>query len=1376
MRKRFFSYLLISALPLLSACVQETPEQEEESISPVTGEGSEEGLVKLEFSAALEDESRTWLDGTTVKWRGTDKIAVIDKTSPYVHEFDNTDVDGGARCRFIGEAGNAESWTVVYPPSAFAKKTSGEDYENMFWLTYPSVQTAVRGSFANESYVTIASTTGKSFTMRPLSSLLKITLAYNNIKQIRVDANTSSDFAPSGTVRPLAGRFVVDITDPYAHPGHNGSREGIELNPPVGETTFPAGDYYIPIADLANYDPIKNIRLTFIRQDDETASRTKTGASFRFAPGEYTDFGTVDEGLSWEYYDIVFAVPGLDDHTTATNLRWPFASWKTSDDGSSWTEKADPSANLQALRSSLAWDIEGKLKDSGHPLRLHSVEAGGTGAKTEKLRYAENANGLYLSGHVGSYIEFPAMPNRHLLRVIVDYDGTSTEGGSPYMKGYSAAACPHIQTTAGVEADYTLTRDADGFCHDYNLYSTADGTAYRYVISHDLGTDWSGPRIQRIRLYYSKETRSLTLPEPTLSVISTTLRQHENTLTLTGADGAYDMGIVVRHALETAEPGAPEGHSYDRVIPVPVTPTVDGDTQTYVWSNSLPWSVTRTTDELSGGDPGLSEENEVYAYVRKFGCTTDPRLMAPGSSGEGWRTSVLTKIQRPSYDWTGTSSDLNYVYSSDTQVKLSATFTVTAGATQAYDYGFIYKEAAATDTPANWNYTKLDQNGATKDEITGYTLASGASQDISATLTGLTPGETYVYRPVAVQHMACKFGANQSDETPRYMYVARESTDDAVTLAGPVVTVTTAPEAHYFSATTGHVTTTAYMNVAHLDPALDNVGRFTSGYLYGAAGKIRTRTDSKKIGDGQHAAFIANGVFTGVLAYNTQHIYDGSGFSSSPLTGLPDEDDAAVNYRPYFAFVDGSGTEGVAYPARGDGYTLTCPTASASSGDYLWTGATSANLIGTIAVTDANCKLEIGYSTDGGSTWTRCTQDLAAGTQTISPATVAEGGQTVQFGVRRSGSSDESTWKPLDIVLEHPFSDVTTYSSSWYENRTTATIAGSFTTNKVASNNLVQYGFYYTEKDGTAHTYIYTAPSAAQAWYTIDITEGVSTAVTRDKRLLGWFFARLVGSTTVPTSHWTTENSARSGKQLMTHTWDASLGYAKRLYVNFNTNPRSVNSSVANPFLPMNDSEHYIDDLSVTYHTLCQDKKARVVSGAHNLDIEFHLTHGVSRAATSAVVSGACRNSSGQARMRVYAATKDDYILLPCPSNVKIARFVAWIWAKRLDTYWTADEASAHTYAFITSNQDSPTFVGPSYHTVYTTEAEFADEVASWDVSLREGYYPYADYHSQPLRLHFCGQSVAYGDAYSGILTDPDRSEIEIPGFWIDYCTDPSAP
>ncbi len=1372
MQKKVFVYLLACALPLLPACVRETPEQEEESISPITGEGSEEGR----------------LDGTAVKWRGTDKIAVIDNTSPYVHVFDNTDVGGGARCRFVGEAGDAASWPVVYPYSAFTRKGTDK-----FYVTFPAVQTAVTDGFANDSYITGVVATGKSFTMTPLCSMIKFTLAYKNIKQIFIEANLNSTF--TGTVRPLAGTFIVDVNhlDPDDiktgddHPEYSSGRSGITLNPPTGETTFPVGAYYVPIADFTSrYGNVVNMRLTFTRQDDQTASRSKTGANFSFERGKYTDFGTeaVDEGLSWEYYDIVFAVPGLDDHTTATNLRWPFASWKTSDDGSPWTEKADPSANLQSLRSSLAWDIEGKLKDSGHTLRLHSVAAGGTGTKTEKLRYAENANGLYLSGHVGSYIEFPAMPNRHLLRVIVDYDGTSTEGGSPYMKGYSAAACPHITTVAGVNADYTLTRDADGFCHDYNLYSTADNTAYRYVISHDLGTDWSGPRIQRIRLYYSKESRSLTLPEPTLSVISTTLRRYENTLTLTGADGAYDMGIVVRHALETADPDAPKGHSYDRVIPVPVTPTVVGTTQTYVWENSLPWSKMRDEDELSGGDPGLTEENEVYAYVRKFGCTTDPRTMNPteslGDSGDGWCTSVLTKIQRPSYDWSGTSSDLNYVYSSDTQVKLSATFTVTAGATQAYDYGFIYKTDAAADEPGNWNYTKLDQCGATKDEISGYTLASGANQSISATLTGLTPGTTYVYRPIVVQHMACKFDdgtSGESSETKDYKYVARASTGSQVTLAGPVVTVTTAPEAHYFSASTGHVTKTAYMSVAHLDPALYNVGRFTSGYLYGAAGKIRTRTDSKKIGDSQGETFPTTGIFTGVLAYNTQHIYDGSGYSSSPLTGLPDEDYASVNYRPYFAFVDGSGNEGVAYPASGDGYTLTCPVPSASGGDYLWQGATSADLKGTIAVTDANCKLEIGYSTDGGSTWTGITQDLAAGTQTISAATLAaEGPQTVKFGVRRSGSSDASTWKSLDIELEHPFSMVTTYSSSWYDNRTTATIAGSFTTNKVASNNLVEYGFYYTEINGTAHTStIYTAPSNAQDYYTINITDGVSTAVSRDKRLVGWFFARLVGSSSVPTSHWTTEDSARSGKQMMTHTWADNLGYAKRLYVNFNTNPRSVNSSATNPFLPMN-NVNYIDDLSVTYATLCQDKKARVVSGEEDLDIEFHLTHGVSTAAAHAVLSGACRNESGKGRMRVYAATKDDYILLPCPSDVKIARVVAWMWAKYLNTYWDPEEASAHTYAFFTSNQDSPAYVGPSYHTIYTTEDEFQDEVASWEASLKEANYSYSTYHGQPLRLHFCGQSVSLKTPYANITTNPDRSEIEIPGFWIDYCTDPSAP
>lgn len=1371
---RFF--LAAFSVFLLFSCQQETLEQQEEIVSPVTGEGSEEGLVKLEFSAALEDESRTWLDGTAVKWRGTDKIAVIDNTSPYVHVFDNTDVDGGARCRFIGEAGDAASWPVVYPYSAFTRKGTDK-----FYVTFPAVQTAVTGGFANDSYITGAVATGKSFTMTPLCSMIKFTLAYNNIKQIFIEANLNSTF--TGTVRPLAGTFIVDVNhlDPDDiktgddHPEYSSGRSGITLNPPAGETTFPAGDYYVPIADFTSrYGNVENMRLTFTRQDNETASRSITNAtgddSFAFERGKYTDFGmvAVDEGLSWEYYDIVFAVPGEGHHNDDTYLRWPFASWKASDDGDSWTDKADPTGNINALRTSIAWDIEGKLKDSGHTLRMHAETGNG-----EQLRYANQANGLYLNGHVGSYIEFPAMPNRHLMRVIVDYDATSASGGFPYMKGYSAAACPHIQTTGSADVDYTLTRDADGFYHDYNLYGTTDNTAYRYVISHDLERTWSGPRIQRIRLYYSKETRSLTLPEPTLSVISTTLRQFENTLTLTGADGAYDMGIVVRHALETAEPGAPEGHSYDRVIPVPVTPTVDGDTQTYVWSNSLAWSVTRTKDELSGNDPGLSEENQVYAYVRKFGCTTDPRDMDPASSGEGWRTSALTRIDRPDYDWSGTSSDLNYVYSSDTQVKLSATFKVTAGATQAYDYGFIYKLADAEDIPANWNYTKLDQNGTEKANITGYTLASGASQDISATLTGLTPGETYVYRPVAVQHLACKFDdgtSGESEETYHYKYIPRESTDDPVTMAGPVITTATTEDhsAYYTEAQKGQVT---HMNihVSHLDPDLYAAGaKFTTGIMYysthlsdGAWQYYRTRYDRKTIGTGSiSGGKITNGVFSDVIVYGStiRFLKSPKSTDNNGYLTVADVDGEEVHYRPYFAFITTDGeegslvnpdTEGYKYVMASDWGTFTCPVVSASGGDYLWRAFKTSDLKGTIGIdaNGANCKMEIGYSTDNGNTWTTARDNITTtGEQTISSATLAsEGPQTVKFGVRRHGSSDASTWKPLSITLAHPIASVYTYGSSYWEGNNNVTVAGSYTLNKVADNACVEYGVrYYVDLDkdrvideGTETLLTETGTgtgSTPPAYVQLSLTTGVDASTSSETPIRYWFFVRLSGSSASPDAPGTDARSSRASARPASTFGFGTASYSKRVVVSFSPYCEHNSGGYVSPFLP---AAGYVSTLeNGIAGPLCQSGSA-LLAGGHTLT--FSLGSGDDHYSDEDhPLSGVLYNNvsdSYASSLRIYSNSLDDYIGAPAIPGVRVKR------ASCMVGYVIANEFSSKV-----TNPSPAIFYATSDHNFNSVgggNTTIAPSMDRRDVVTAFGNAKYSTtYNGQSLQVHLADEKV----------------------------------
>lgn len=1362
------------------ACTPEETFENEDVLSPEI-EGTASGdLIQMEFSGQ-QDDSRTFLSGSNVIWNGGDKIAVLDAASPYVHQFDNTDAEGGAVCRFTGEAKAGETtWYVIYPMSA-AVYDGG-----LFFVDFPKTQKAVAGGFADGAYLTAAKTTSKNFEMKALSSLVKINIGYENIKKVTLEARDGSN-----VLRPLSGRYQLNRpnlgqNDFAEHPwisylGGSYSRDGVDLVPPDGSDHIAPGTYYLSVAsfEAAGLEAITNTRLIFTRTDDETASRSTT-ASWMPGQGTFLDLSTlsgVDDQLSWRYFDICFG--------TSAGEFWPFTQYRLSADrGDHWGVWKNQPATLSTI---LGLDVQYKLKDSGHLLTVHAEE--------EQVRYATEANAFYPGGEVGDFIEFPGLNNRYLKRIEVFYDSTyvnKSETGWPYCKGRPASECPHIQDTSGDDISYVLIRrNENGFHHCYDLFDTSVGAAYRYVQAID-GGEFKGPRIQRIRLYYSDELGedgSLALPASiSASGYSTSLRRSTVNINLTTAGermagaSAYDVGIVVRnmrrfaHAVDTEYP---DGHQWDSVIffnNTDPTLALDGVTLHWEMANIHTYNNDR-----------LNLEYEFYPFVRIKGDDTNPVTMTPGTAGTNWRAGSPTWITRPVYTWTEDNST-NYLYSSDTQVKLKATVNIKSPAAQRYDVGFIYREEGAGDS--GWNYAFLDQNGLAKGSISGYWFdgdtVSGRDTTITATITGLISGQAYEYKPIVMQHAACFYGYDDEDpstEASQFTYIPyadgyNHSNNLITDINGPVPTITGdsgTATGTYLSATTGKITiagtaTTIKMDVTHVDPSIRGTDAFITGFVYNNGSTINTRV-AKVLPAG------SSPTVSGAIVYSTTS----ANSSPSTLVSLPDTDNATVSFCPFFAFVKGGvgGVQGVPYTPSGYSGSFTCPVVSTpTSGDYLWRGVTSADLMGTIAISNANCEMEIGYSTDGGENWTTATQNLTAGSKTISSATVAEGAQTVKFGARRSGSSDASTWKALDVSLAHPISSVTTYASTFYDSRTTATIAGSFTTNKVASNDLVEYGFYYVEIDGTtSHYEKATAPAAAQAYYTIDITDGVADATDRAHRLLGYFFARLYGSTSIPAAKESELNSSKSGGMIMTHSWADALGYDKRLYVNFNENPRSSSSYRAYPFLPHSsvDSD-YIDDLSNTYGRLCQDKKALLTGGQ---TLEFHMTSGLSVASAHAVISGACCNNAGSGRMRVFAASADDYILLPGIPGYKIRRVCAWLWGGNVSpSYWDDSEATGVVYAFLTSDEDydadahTPHWVSASG----ATATSFADDMKNWNDGLAEDYLPFDTYKGQSLRLHFAGKAVsvkAHPNGYlnypTGTNADPDRTEVRCPGFWIDY-------
>lgn len=1316
-----FSLIAALIVPILFSCTpMETLEPEEEIISPKTGEaGSSEGLVKMEFvgTQADDDGSRTYISGSKVLWKGSDKIAVIDEAAPNVHVFDNTDTEGGATCRFIGEAADAAAWTVVYPASAFAYLPAET---NKATVTIPAEQTAVPGSFAEGSYITYCRVNTKNFTMQPLVSMLKITLAYENIKQIRVLANSNDTF--TGDILPLAGTFRFTSNLYYNSPvklNYSSGLSGITLYPPAGETTFPAGDYYIPVAPLGDSNgcyqaAVTNLRLEFTREDDQVASRSKTGASITLTRGKYFDLGIVDEGLSWNSLDICFGV-AASGPANEVNYRCPFVSW-TNDN---WTNSYDPPATMK----NTVFDLDGnvvqfKLKDSGHVLKAWTQNPRRTG-DGDDTRYANGSPALFFGSTAGSYLEFPAMRNRRLLRVEVQYDSTTTHDakvGFPYVADRDASTCPRITDLTGTSIGYTMSRDGDGFHHNYILYDTALNTPYRYTLNYN-GGNWTGPRVQRIRLYYSKEAApALSLPTLSASGVSTSLRNSSLTVNLVAASAAlanpsaYDVGVVVKG----------QGGISDAVVYLnALTPTIDGTTLTF------------ETTYWQGGawDNYLNTQAQFYPFVRIKGDAKDPLTMDAGTSGTNWVAGALTTITRPSYTWDISDTE-NYLYASDTSVELNATVTVASAVTQNYDVGFIYKLDGAADTYSNWNCTYVDQNGVGKadDEptpanpIQGYSLANGASKTFTATLTGLMAGQTYVYKPVIIQHALCYYGNGGSPSSEAYMFKYllfedgyNSSNTLRTTIAGPVITYgATVPQGYYITATTGSITAGS-IGVAHVKSG----SSVKVGWVYGTSSSPTTEAFKSS------ATTVAG----------TMNVAATSG----TLTGLPDVDGSTVYFRPFFAFNGGSRYY---YPSA-TAKTFTCPTVSITATDYLWQGYDSADIMETATLSvGTECKVDMAYSTNNGESWT-VSGPLSAGAHTFSTVTVTEGGQTVKVGARRSGS--DAAWQTADVVLAHPISSVYTYGSALYTAKNSITAACSIVTNKVASNNLVEYGvqFYRDDSATIRSSDPMTAPAVAADYYNAVLThDDIPAGISNSNAIRYWCYARLAGSKATPDAVNTTVLSSRSSQYgNRVYTWTGDV-VKKRLWICFNADYSG--GYYINPFLPTSASGYY-SELGSSTTAMMQAGKF-LLAGDHTL--EFKLDSGSANKA-DASPSGVYVYTGDSGAMGLYAHSQADNIVTPAIDGCR---------AYRVCTYSTAAD---YLYFFVSSSDPTPAFVSGT--TAFAAGYGWKNVTPGWGDS----------YNGKSCYMRFSGCPVTKNTANTTPVTSlgdtPPKQELKIRAFFIEY-------
>lgn len=223
MKKFRYSIALIAAMMTMS-CAKE--------MAPVQSEDNAQGINKT-FTASFEEASTKALlkpgkDVSKVEWETTDQVSIFDGTSNVLYQAsvagETTDLTTE------GTLAEAEEYYALYPYNSEAALADG-----VITTSLPYVQTAVEGSFA--THLTVAHTTGSSFSFRNVCALIKVTVAVEGITEIVFRGNNDEY---------VAGGIKITVADEPVWAATTGYSRFVTLAAEEGQT-LAAGDYYISV-------------------------------------------------------------------------------------------------------------------------------------------------------------------------------------------------------------------------------------------------------------------------------------------------------------------------------------------------------------------------------------------------------------------------------------------------------------------------------------------------------------------------------------------------------------------------------------------------------------------------------------------------------------------------------------------------------------------------------------------------------------------------------------------------------------------------------------------------------------------------------------------------------------------------------------------------------------------------------------------------------------------------------------------------------------------------------------------------------------------------------------------------------------------------
>ena len=265
---------LVAIAAIAASCAKESTVIEKETVKDIP-------MEPMCIQTGDESETKTLLDGKTVKWTEGDQIAVFSNINDYSkgYDFPAADIKGNT-ATFSGKVpAGTESFFAVYPPDKVSSASASGAV-----VTIPSVQDPAEGTFGEELNITIAKGTKTPGTpnvgtirFRNVCSYVKFTVpAYvSDVKSVTISSNNA-----------IAGDLTVDYTrdDPSSTITANG-KTSISMS-----GSFGADKTFIFVIAPGK---VSNFKIDITTVSDKNWTRT-ISQDFTATAGKPVNLGTVD--------------------------------------------------------------------------------------------------------------------------------------------------------------------------------------------------------------------------------------------------------------------------------------------------------------------------------------------------------------------------------------------------------------------------------------------------------------------------------------------------------------------------------------------------------------------------------------------------------------------------------------------------------------------------------------------------------------------------------------------------------------------------------------------------------------------------------------------------------------------------------------------------------------------------------------------------------------------------------------------------------------------------------------------------------------------------------------------------------------------------